>query len=342
VLHDFRLHHFFDGIFRVKRRDLHSYLAVMEKYYGENGRREALICYQRQAVNIDVMAERFPLTEFALEQAVGIVVHTSEAFESLKQERDCPVAYLPLPFPLTSIKPRERVSFSAGLRRRLIVFGYIGRNRRLNSILQALAELDEKDQFRLDVFGSILNDEKELRHRVNTLGLKNLVTLHGFTPEAELDKALAGCDLAINLRFPTMGEASGSQLRIWAHGCPSLVSRVGWYSTLPEDSVAFVRTGEHEVSDIKNHLRELLKDPERFAKMGMVGRQVLEGEHSVESYVEGIVKLAEQASQQRARLATLQLAERASRIIHGWIEPEQGTESVRSAAAEVFALTERP
>ena len=69
---------------------------------------------------------------------------------------------------------------------RLITFGYIGRNRRLDAVLKALAELPERDQLQLDVYGNILDEEKQLRARIRSLDLKKQVTLHGFAPEAKL------------------------------------------------------------------------------------------------------------------------------------------------------------
>ena len=72
---------------------------------------------------------------------------------------------------------------------------------------------------------------------------------HGFTSEKKLDEALSQAHLAINLRYPTMGEA-WSQLRIWAHASQS-GSQVGWYATLPPDTVRFVRPDTNEVADIQ-------------------------------------------------------------------------------------------
>ena len=86
-----------------------------------------------------------------------------------------------------------------------------------------------------------------MRQRIATLELKDTVKVHGYAPAADLDGALSTAGLAINLRYPTMGEASASQLRIWEHALPSLVTRVGWYASLPEDAVAHVRP-ENEVA----------------------------------------------------------------------------------------------
>jgi glycosyltransferase involved in cell wall biosynthesis len=336
VLHDFRLHHFFDGLFRVKFRDRNSYLAVMTRHYGEEGRRDARICYDSGAKNIDYMAERYPLTEFALENAVGVLVHNMESFEILARKKSWPLAYAPLPFPSRTegnAKQQRRDD-----RIRLILFGYIGRNRRLNSVLRAIAESEERNRFKLDIYGSILDDEKKLRGQLSSLGLHDQVTLHGFTAEDRLDRALNDSDLAINLRYPSMGEASGSQLRIWSHGLPSLVSKVGWYSSLPENVVAFVRTDENEVSDIRSHLTAFIKDPKRFADMGARGRQELETKHSPASYVDCVAQLTEKAMRFRAEAAQLALSERAARVSAAWLNSDVAETGLRRAANEICAL----
>jgi glycosyltransferase involved in cell wall biosynthesis len=338
VLHDLRLHHFFDGIYRVKLRDLNSYLAVMSRYYGDAGRQEAMTCYRSNARNIDYMAERYPLTELAIENASGVLVHTKEAFDLLNETLHAPLAYAPLPFP----SPDRGSSQSRGdAKVRLVLFGYIGRNRRLSSVLNALSALEEKDRFHLDVFGTILNDERELRSQISTLGLKQSVTLHGFADERKLDEALSECDLAINLRFPTMGEASGSQLRIWSHGRASLVSNVGWYASLPEGTAAVVRTDENEVADIQRHLRTLLTNPEVFAAMGMRGRRELETNHAPESYARAILQIAEESIAFRARQANLKLAERSALASRKWITPALADDAFRRVATEVQAFTSR-
>jgi glycosyl transferase family 1 len=340
VLHDFRLHHFFDGLYRVKFHARNSYLAVMEKYYGEEGRRDAGDSYQNQANNIDYMAERYPLTQLALENALAVVVHTQESFDSLRENQRWPLAYAPLPFPLN--KPglytaTQRAGKPADPYR-LILFGYIGRNRRLSSVLKALAAMEERSQFHLDVFGDILDNEKAVQAEISALNLDNQVTLHGFTPEMELDVALSRSDLAINLRFPTRGEASGSQLRIWAHALPSLVSRVGWYASLAPATVEHVRTDENEVEDIQKHLRSFLANPQRFVTMGELGRKELEQSHLPESYACTVIEIAKRAATSRPYAAGVALAERASGLLGRWISPQLAEETFCRVAKEVYVM----
>ncbi len=52
ILHDTRLHNFFDGLYRVQWRDLAGYLEVLNFYYGEEGLRDGADCYRNEARNI--------------------------------------------------------------------------------------------------------------------------------------------------------------------------------------------------------------------------------------------------------------------------------------------------
>jgi glycosyltransferase involved in cell wall biosynthesis len=198
---------------------------------------------------------------------------------------------------------------------RLIIFGHIGRNRRLDAVLEALAQLPA-NLFRLDIYGEI-DDAKTLRQRIQTLDLKQAVTVHGYTPLAELDQALSTAHLAINLRYPTMGEASASQLRIWEHSLPSLVTRVGWYASLSTEAVAHVDP-DNEVDDIRSHLEAFLRQPERFALMGQHGRRLVKTEHHPKTYVDTIISLFSQAREFKLRHAAFMLAQRSGTIMGSW------------------------
>jgi glycosyltransferase involved in cell wall biosynthesis len=340
VLHDFRLHHFFDDIFRVKLRDLNSYCAVMANYYGEEGRRDAAESFNSNARNIAYMAERYPLTELAVKNQLGVIVHTQGAYDALAGDTQSPLMLAPLPFAAGPASAREKgaTDKQTGPPYRLILFGYIGRSRRLASLLKALTEFPEQAQFQLDVYGDILDEEDQLRAQIRALGLNERVTIHGFATEAKLDEALSRAHLAVNLRHPTMGEASGSQLRIWKHALPALVSSVGWYASLPSDAVAFVRTDEHEVADIQSHLRALLVDPQAFVTMGQRGRRELEEKHAPESYANSLLEIARLSGEFRARTAANRLAERAGTLLSEWLGPNDLGAAAANIATEIFEM----
>jgi glycosyltransferase involved in cell wall biosynthesis len=340
VLHDFRLQHLFAGLYLDKWRDPEAYFTQMEFYYGEAGRRAGREFYEKAmesdaALYIDEMARRYPLTLLALENALGALVHNREAYDALNSENLCPVLYTPLPFdakPDASLAHLTKTNLRSTRNPcKLLVFGYLGQNRRLEALLQALAGLTEKERFRLDIYGQVA-DERGVRQTIKALGLKRLVRLHGFVAEAELEAALRSAHLAINLRFPTMGEASGSQLRIWAHALPTLVTSVGWYATLSPEAVSFVRPA-HEIADIQMHLRDLLARPAHFAQMGLMGRELLKHHHAPEDFAQAVLELVESAGRFRSLSAARALAMRSGVLMGRWL----ALSAEERARLEVFA-----
>jgi glycosyltransferase involved in cell wall biosynthesis len=333
VLHDVRVHEMFAYLYRWMRGDHDGYLKMLEGLYGSGARVDGEAWWAGQLAMAE-MVDRYPLTPLATDDALGVVVHTPEARDVVRaQGFGGPVACAPLPYPTPQNRPAPP---RAGPPYQLIVFGYIHHNRRLESVLKALASLPEKDQFVLRIYGELW-DPQYVRLRIEALKLGDRVTIHGFVPEPELDAALASSHLAFNLRFPTMGEASGSQLRIWSHALPSLVTPVGMYARLPADAVGFVRPEpEHEVADIHVHLRRLLADPAGFAAMGRAGHGALVADHGPARYARTLVEMAERVAAVRAGGVALKLAERVGAELGRWAEPRAPV--ARRAAEQIHGL----
>jgi hypothetical protein len=218
-----------------------------------------------------------------------------------------------------------------------VLFGYIGRNRRLDQILQALAEFPDRDAFHLDIFGQLENPES-VRTRLKGSRLTDIVTVHGFVSEEKLNAALDAAHLAVNLRFPSMGEASASQLRIWDHALPSLVTPTGWYALLPEDTVAFVRP-DHEVEDLQAHWRGFLADPDRFTRMGERGRLLLEEQHAPEIYVQTLLDFIGSPRCLHSRASAVHLAKRIGAEVGPWLNAIPPDDLLRPVAEQIRVLT---
>jgi glycosyltransferase involved in cell wall biosynthesis len=335
ILHDLCLQHFFAGLYRDQWNDRDGYVAQMERYYGQIGRRDAE-AFWNGCLTVDYMVESYPLTPLAVDNALGVLMHSANGWDDLKWKNPCPVVYAPLPYPAShrapEMQPAARIH-AGGPPYRIVIFGYIDVNRRLDALLQAIAGLPERDQFCLDIYGQLW-DNDHVHSQIQFLGLQELVTWHGFVSEAELDAALGTAHLGINLRYPTMGEASLSQLQMWDHALPTLVTRVGWYAHCPEDAVAFVRPG-HEIRDLQAHLRAFLADPARFAIMGERGRRILEEQHAPEVYTQAVIDLAAEAQRFRPHAAAYELAKRVSGEMRVW-----ATHPVPHLASHLYAQSE--
>lgn len=288
VLHDMAIQEMcFDAMERgLFPRDV--YEASLERWYGEHalhamrdvfaGRHEA-----------GAMTLEYPGFELALTRAVSVLTHTPVA-------RDAVVAAMPkLPVTLQGLPFRPSDSPPDVIRSRvgplrLVQFGYTGPNRRLQNVLEALAPLKGEIDFRLDIFGNVW-DPAYIHSRIGDLGLRHHVQLHGFVPEADLDDMLARAHLAFNLRNPTMGEASGSQMRIWNAGVPAVVTDLGWYADLPADTV-FKIDPHAEIPALQDLIRRMHADPNLGRDIARQGRARLEAHHAPAQYAHNIAVIA--------------------------------------------------
>lgn len=128
-------------------------------------------------------------------------------------------------------------------------------------------------------------------------------------PGGSAPRKVARAHLAVNLRYPTMGETSLTQMQIWEHALPSRVTQTGWYESCPPDVAAFVRP-DCEIADLRSHLTTLVRFPERFAAMGEGGLRLLLEQHSPVRYVVFLLRFGAEARQSGRRPLRPGLTER--------------------------------
>lgn len=287
VLHDMALQEMcFDAMER-DRFPHDIYEASMAKWHGDVAM-HAVRDVWAQRHSRGAIAQEYPGYELALPQAVSVLTHTPVARDAVEATHDLPVYLRDLPFRPSAQQPDLIRSRAGGLR--LVQFGYTGPNRRLQNVLEALAPLRDEIDFRLDVFGSIW-DAAYIQSRIDTLGLRHHVQIHGFVPEADLDETLSRAHLAFNLRNPTMGEASGSQMRIWNAGVPAVVTDLGWYADLPDGTV-FKINPEEETAALQDLIRRMHADPTLGRDIAAKGRARLEEAHAPVRYAKGVAEIA--------------------------------------------------
>lgn len=281
VLHDIRLHAFFSALLRGEPDGDARYLSAIRRCHGDAGAARAARLLSGDAAPA-TLDEELPLTDLVLERACGLVVHSDEAFQHAAARARCSIAQLDLPFQAgPPVVPR---AWDGVLR--LVVFGYLGANRRLGSLLDAIASFPDREQLRLTILGELEHPEP-VAERIHAHRLGDIVRVRGFVTDQELDAELDRAHLAVNLRYPTMGEASGSQLRIWSRGLASVVTRAGWYGQLPPEAVWFVDPA-NEVADLHRHFRAAMQEPDALARMGEAGRRQLEAQHDPARYAAGL------------------------------------------------------
>jgi glycosyltransferase involved in cell wall biosynthesis len=195
----------------------------------------------------------------------------------------------------------------------------------------------EKAMFRLHICGEIY-DTGYINSLIHNLGLADSAKVCGYVSDQDLHAELMQADLAVNLRYPTMGEASGSQMLIWEHSLPALVTQVGWYATLQKSTVAFVRP-ECESEDICAQLRAFLENPESFAEMGRKGYEIVEREHAPDRYAEALLALAGPARGWVVRNSRLSMAKQAGDEMRHWITAAASDALSESAARAIWDIS---
>jgi hypothetical protein len=146
IVHGVALQQLFAGLFRELWHDRMGYLELMERFYGATGRQDAEDFWAGR-LTIEYMAEQYRLTRYALDHALGVLVHSQRSFDELRHDSLCPLSYTPLPYPMAlpgswEVSGKGKPNAS-GSDYHLIIFGHINDNRRLTSVLRAIAELPE-------------------------------------------------------------------------------------------------------------------------------------------------------------------------------------------------------
>ena len=319
ILHDANVHHLFHGAEKGHGSDWSAYMGMMRRYHGAEGEAAAEALRQGKC-GFQEISETYPMTEYAARNATGLIVHSRFALDAVSAFAACPIIHCNLP-----IAPSQAAEKSAGARRgravngrplRLVVAGHLGMNRCIDQILLALSRFPRRDEIALDIVGRH-DPALRLEDRIEELGLSSIVTAHGYLPEAELEAVLERADAAINLRNPTMGEASASQLLLWSFAIPCLVSRVGWYAEQDGSTVRFCTAGQ-EVEGITAFLDEALDEPRTLIDLGMAGHLHVTQHHGVDDYARDVLEFAGNVRRGPAYVPAQFLANRARDAAAAW------------------------
>lgn len=302
VAHDLRIQNLIVAELQANHKDWASrYAALMHRHYGEDGLAAArgFISGERK---LDEISQTFPGIEIAAENSLCMITHNPSLTEELARRTGLYSVLLPLPFAVPEqMPPRQRKPRAEGID--LLVFGYIGFNRCLETLCELVRE---RRGLRLNLAGRI--GPEALQRQVDKMKAEGYpIVDHGFVDEDRLDQLVRDSDLVLNLRNPSMGEVSGSQLRIFANGGLSVVCDTGWYSSLPENAVLKVRP-EALKSELTAILERVESDPDRHDRMRVEGFAYVKRHHDLDRFAEVFLAFMAASDEAFAHGRRLQLA----------------------------------
>ena len=328
VLHDFVLHHLIAGL-TLGRGNAAGYVEAMERDAGAPGRAlaEAVVA-GRAPPPWETRAHEFPLAGEILELATAVIVH-SRYVERLVRGYGyggriwrIPLAFWPLP----GVVPAD-----VGGAPVFGAFGHVNASKRVPQLLRAFSRVRARRPLARLVLAGAVAPHFELGSHVAELGLADAVVQEGYVDEPRLWALMAGCDVVVSLRWPTMGETSAVALQALTLGKPLVVSDVGWFSELPDEVALRIPVGDDEVEALAVALETLSDDEELARRMGEAGRDYVRAEHDLERVAEGYAAALEWAAggEEVADAVLRELAQAAADV---GIEPE---------SAELRQLAER-
>jgi glycosyltransferase involved in cell wall biosynthesis len=209
--------------------------------------------------------ERFPLLTRVLRQASAVVVH-SEVTKGLLVKAGCrvPIHVVHMPAAesaVLKVRPNDNVGTRAELgipENALLIgaFGFIGKTKRLDQLLKALDRAQLGVPFRLLIIGA----GDDLRAAVERSGIRQLVIRRGFVPDEDFMRYMAEVEIVVNLRYPSMGEASLTLIQAMACGRPCIVTNHAWFAELPDDCVWKIPYGKSEIEALGRAVTTLSAD----------------------------------------------------------------------------------
>ena len=170
--------------------------------------------------------------------------------------------------------PSLRAPLAArGARIVVVAPGDLNEAKRLDAVMAAVRQLPE--DVHLALVGRRIKGY-DIDRVVAASGLGARVTLAPDVSDADFLGWLCAADVAVDLRFPTRGEVSGTLVRAMQAGVPTVVSATGTYLDVPNELVVRVAPGPTDPVELATRLRELTEDPDRRVRMGAAARDHVE------------------------------------------------------------------
>ena len=294
VLHEFVLHHLVAGM-TLGRGDAAGYLRAMERDAGLAGRLLAHGVVDGSIPPLwEARATDFPLSGEILDRAPGLIVH-SRYVENLARGAGYEGRIWRIPHPAW---PSSGIGPAAVDGSPVVgCFGNLNPAKRIPELLEAFARLRERHaDARLLLVGPAA-PRFDVDSRIARAGLPpDAVIRESYVDEERLRALIAACDVCVSLRWPTMGETSGTVIRALSLGRPLVVSDVGWFSELPDRVALRVPVDDYEVDMLAAALDLLATNDAAREAMSAAGRALAQSEHDVERVAEAYTAALEVAA----------------------------------------------
>ena len=271
VMHEANLHHLVAHL-TIMRDDWDAYIAECEY---DSGSVALEFAHRVRRLEVGPDYEGVPMTRRLLGVSKAVIVH-SDFVARLAREQGFsgPIATIPhgvwLPGP-GMVTNSNSVRYELGLDEStplIGAFGHIKPYKRIAESLRAFRRLIKLEPRARMILVGEPHPEFAVDQLIRTLGLREYVRLIGFAGIDKFVGYMGACDIVLNLRYPTVGETSGSLQRALGLGKAVIVSDVGSFAELADDICLKVPPGPGEEDLIFEYLNVLVSKPDVARAMG--------------------------------------------------------------------------
>jgi len=267
AMHESNLHHLIADL-TIRRNDWEAYLRACEY---EGGPEALAYALRARALEVGPDYEGLRMTRRVLESARAVVVHSQFMVDEMRAAGfDGPIARIPHGA-WTPKADRNAWRYRLGLDEAtplIGIFGFLKPYKRIAESLRAFRRLLRVTPAAKMILVGEPHPEFPLQSLIRTLGLSAAVRVLGFAPIDDFTGYMAACDIVLNLRYPTVGESSGSLLRALGLGKAVLVSGIGAFREFPDDVCLKVPVGAGEEDLIFEYLNLLASRPDVARALG--------------------------------------------------------------------------
>jgi glycosyltransferase involved in cell wall biosynthesis/SAM-dependent methyltransferase len=285
VMHESNLHHLIAER-TIKRNDWDAYMREVEF----DGGPDALSYARRvQALEVGPDYEGLPMLRRILNASRGVIVHSHYVERDIRHAGfEGPIAVIPHGAWIPNADPfgfREKLD--VGIDTPLVgIFGFLKPYKRIAESLRAFKRLLRVQPNARMILVGEPHPDFPLASLIEGLGLQSAVRGLGFSPMEEFVGYIAACDIILNLRFPTVGESSGTLLRSLGLGRAVIVSDIGSFAEYPDEVCLKVPVDATEEDTLYEYLNVLVSRPDLRQALGGAARAWVERECNWKSVAE--------------------------------------------------------
>jgi glycosyltransferase involved in cell wall biosynthesis/SAM-dependent methyltransferase len=277
VLHEANLHHLIAAL-TIKRGDWDAYMREVEY----DGGAQAL-AFARRARSLEVGPDYdgVPMLRRLLANSRGLIAHSDYVIARARQAGYTgPAAKIPHGAWITDVdrmtwRARLGVSPAAPL---IGIFGHLKPYKRIAESLRAFRRVVRRAPHARLILAGEPHPDLDVERMTVSLGIAAEARVLGRVDIGEFVGYLAASDIVLNLRYPTVGETSGTLLRAMGLGKAVIVSDVGAFSEFPSETCLKLPIGAAEEDLLAEYLTLLVERRDLAAQLGQSARTWVEQE----------------------------------------------------------------